>query len=126
MNPLPSQKLLLQYMGSGGLSTGTPLYYTLIQDKIGIIPATAADIILSGFYYKKPTKITGMDDYLPFNELFDDVIIEYLLAVLGKGATGATELSTILETGVDLVCSKRGKPAPKYFPPGIDYGNLMT
>jgi hypothetical protein len=124
LTPLPDQHTLLRYMGTSGLTIGTPLHYKLISDKIGLIPATAETIIVSGFYYKKPVRVTGMDDYLPFGELLDDVIVDYLLATFGEGAIGVVKAAAILENGVDLVCLKRGQAAPVRFPQGTDYDSL--
>jgi len=124
--PLPNQETLLRYMGTTGLNTGSPSYYKLMSDKLGIVPATASDIILSGYYYKKPAKITDMEDYLPYSELFDDVIIEYLLAALGDGAKGVAGLAAMLESAVDLVCLKRGQKAPTRLPGGFNYGDMAT
>jgi len=104
-------------------SAGTPRYSALFGDRLKIWPGTSADIVIGGDYWIRPTKLTCLDDYLPFMGLFDDVIQDYLLAVLVGGPMATVELSAILTSAVDLVCVKREKKAPVRMT-GIDWEGM--
>ena len=105
-------------------SAGTPQYHKLMGDKIYVFPSTSANIVIAGEYYKKIAALTTMDDYVPFSGLFDDVIQDYILAILGGGPVAVQEISGMLLTAVDLVVSKRERKATVKLPGGIDYGDL--
>jgi len=116
LNPLPNPGTKLIYAAT----SGTPRYYELKGNRLYVTPGTGTDITIIGDYWQKPAKLTTMDDYLPWNELFDDAIEEYLSRVLiaGVAATDA-ELGKYLSGAVDLVVPKRSKKAPAQMPGGI-------
>lgn len=100
--PLPSQDEEISW-GSSGES----IYYELEGDKIRVIPPTASDITIKGKYFKRPAKLTKGEDTMPWFELFDDVLREYLVEIMNVGtASGATAQAQLM-LGVDLVVAKR-------------------
>jgi hypothetical protein len=105
-------------------SAGTPIYATLYGDRLRVYPGTSIDIVIEGQYWVRPTKLTTLDDYIPFYGLFDDVIQDYIIAILAAGTAGTTEVAGILTTAVDLIVAKREKKAPEKMPQGYDYGGM--
>jgi len=84
-----------------------------------------SNITIRGDYAKKPAKLTTMDDIIPYDELFDDAIQEYLIRMLVAGPISPEalpDMDKILFNAVDLVIAKRTKRTPPQLPPGIDYG----
>lgn len=105
-------------------SAGTPKYASLYGDRLRVYPGTSIDIVIEGQYWVRPTKLNTLDDYLPFFGLFDDVIQDYVIAILTAGPTGTGEIAGILTSAVDLIVSKREKKAPIRMPQGFDYGGM--
>lgn len=114
--PLPNQATAIYYDGA----TGSPTYYEIKGDKIKVTPGSSTDITILGNYFKKPAKITSMDDVLPYNELFDMSIVEYLGMILNGESPGYGSL----EAAVDVIMSKRQNVAPTRIPPGIPWEDL--
>ena len=122
LNPIPSQTARLYYSGR----TGPVEYYNLAGDKMNLYPGTASDIIIIGDYWKKPVRLTDMEDVLPFNDLFNDAIEEYLVAVLGGGPMAAVvSTKAILIDSVDLIVKMREIKAPERSTAGINWGGLQ-
>jgi len=121
LKPLPSQNEGLYY-ASAGQST----YYKLKGEKmLRVYPPTATDIVLCGDYFKKPPTMTTMEDIIPYDELLDDAIEEYLIRVLGEGsAQSAADLASFIEYAVARIVSKRPKAAPKKMPEGINWEEM--
>lgn len=126
LEPLPGQYTKLTYLSSTGTTnTGTPIYYRLQGDKLRIYPATSSDIVIGGDYFKRPTKLAHMDDILPFQGAFDDVLAEYLLRSIGGTLPIANaELQQMLWDEVDLIVPKRQKKAPDTQSRGIPWGDI--
>ena len=116
---LPSVDVALQY------TTGDPIYYKVYGNKIYVTPKTGADYTIIADYYKRPTALTASTDSLPYNEMFDDLIAEYVVLYF-RGATGPqlVELEKLIRDGVDLVVANYDKRAP-VTPPGINWDRLM-
>lgn len=74
LKPLPSQDVKLPYL----LSTGLPKYYEIKGTRLYVTPPTGTDHTVCGDYFAKPTAISAATDTLPWNELLDDVIAEYM------------------------------------------------
>lgn len=116
LEPLPNQSTKLIYASN----SGTPRYYELKGNRLYVTPAAGTDVTIKGDYWKKPTALTGMDDYVPWNELFDDAIEEYLSRVLIAGvAVTDADLKSYISGAVDMVTPKRSKKAPAQMPGGI-------
>lgn len=119
--PLPGVETRLRYEGI----SGTPLYFSISGKHLRVYPETGGDIVISVEYYKKPTSITALTDTMPWYELFDDAIGEYIVALIHTGAsfdaTTAGEIQKLLFDAVDLVVSSRSMPAAKGMPGGINY-----
>ena len=117
----PNKETEIEYStGSAGL----PCYQKLRGDRLKVIPGTSANIVIEGDYWVKPTKLTTLDDYVPFSGLFDDVIQDYIVAVLMAGPSGTVELKSILLDAVDLIVKKREKKAPTQMAPGINWEDM--
>lgn len=113
---LPDQDIKLAW-GSSGES----FYYEIEGDRFCVIPATASDITIKGKYFKRPAKLTKGEDTMPYFELFDDVLREYLVELMVAGtASGATAQAQLL-LGVDLVVAKRPRKATSL---NIDWNDL--
>lgn len=116
--PLPNQQTALAYT-----SAGVPKFYKLKDNRLYVYPGTGTDITIKGDYWRKPARITAMNDYIPWNEQFDDAIAEYLSKVLIAGiAASDLNLKEYLYDAVSLVASKRGHKAPVSMPGGLNYG----
>ncbi len=123
--PLPSQDVKIQYT-----SAGVSRYYEVRNNRLYVIPATSSDITIYGDYFKKPTEITSVADTIPFDELFDDAIGEWLVKIMAKGlqfdtADAAVLMHQMMVDAVDLVLVHRPKKAPPQMPGGIDWNTLM-
>ncbi len=121
LSPIPNQATKLHYAGR----TGPVQHYELAGDKMRLYPGTGTDIIIIGDYWKKPARLTDMDDILPFNDLFNDAIEEYLIGVLGGGPMAAmTAVKAMMLDSVDLIVKKREIKAPARADGGIDWGGM--
>ncbi len=119
--PLPSLETRIQYT-----SAGVPYYYQVKGSDLWVYPGTSSDITIKGDYFMKPPKVSQMQDRIPYDQLLDDVIQEYLVMVLGGGsALTATALKQFLEEQVDLVVGMRGKKAAAEMPDGLNYSDYM-
>lgn len=114
--PLPSQDEEIAWG-----SSGEPIYYDLEGDKIRVVPPTASDITIRGKYFKRPAKITKGEDTMPYFELFDDVLREYLVEIMNLGTASGVNAQAQLVLGVDLVVGKRPRRVAN---PNIDWNNL--
>lgn len=101
-------------------TTGTPTYYELIgKSSLYIYPPKSEETIILGEYYYMPTELTVVGDTIPYGELFDDAIEEYIVKVMRSGYTGEDQYSVavlmqdFLWSAVDRIALKRGKRAPK-------------
>ncbi len=112
--PLPSQDVALNYTGSGD-----PIYYKIKGTEIYVYPETGADYTIKGDYFQKPTALTGVTSTVPFNELFDDLIAEYVVRYFRGESKGSGQdrlfLDKELKEGVDLIVSKYDRSAPVSF-----------
>jgi len=118
--PLPSSSAALQYTGSG-----EPIYYKIRGTKLYVTPHANANITVIADYYQKPTALTAETDTVPFNELFDDLISEYVEeyfrgAKSDKGGNLAA-LDKMIKDGVDLVAVRYDRKTPVHSQ-GINWG----
>jgi hypothetical protein len=113
--PLPSVDVALQY------TTGDPIYYQVKGTKLYVTPSTGSDYTVIADYYKKPTELTATTDTVPFHELFDDLISEYIMQYF-RGKGGAVE--QLITQGVDLIALKYDKKAPATAS-GINWNYLL-
>ena len=96
-------------------SAGVPTYYKIRGSKIYLTPTAGEDYTVKGDYFVMPTKLITGSDTLPFNELLDDVIAEYMkqyFAAMNQGAGGTMLLSQYLRDEIDLVAKMRDKISP--------------
>ena len=105
--PLPSVEVKLSYTG-----TGTPKYYEIKGVYIYVTPTASGSFTIIGDYSVKPTKITASTATIPFNELFDDVITDYIKLYFKDPVGGVVNVPQSWINKIDLVASKRGKKAP--------------
>ena len=120
LSPLPARETALQYT-----SAGEPYWYRIKGSDIWVYPSTSSDITINGDYWKKPSSVTQMQDYVPFFQLLDDAIQEFVVIYLGGGsAITAEALQTFLEEAVDIVVSQRSQSAAVQMPEGINYEAL--
>ncbi|MDD5187629.1 MAG: hypothetical protein PHF57_05430 [Methanoregula sp.] len=117
--PLPSVDTALQY------TTGDPLFYKVKGTRIYVTPHTGSDYTIIADYFVKPTELTATTDTVPFNELFDDLIAEYIMRYFRGKPTQveALLLKDMINDGVDLVASKYDKCAAPT-PSGISWSNV--
>lgn len=120
LQPSPGTETEIAYT-----SAGEPNYFRVIGTDLWLYPATSSDITIKGDYFKKPAVISQMDDIVPFAQLLDDAIQEFLvLALNGGSAVTSDNLRTFLEQQVDLIVVERSLKAPTPMPEGIDYNSL--
>jgi hypothetical protein len=120
--PLPSLDIKLSYV-----SPGEPRYYQLKGSKIYVTPDTSSDYTIKGDYFARPTELTATTDTLPFYELFDDAMAEYIMRYFRGGQEGAAaipDLSRILIENVDMIAANYDRKAPVSMPTGIPWNSL--
>lgn len=121
LKPLPGQREKLAYVGPGD-----PVYYKIKGNRLYVVPETASDYTIKGDYYKRPTALTASTDTLPFYELFDEVIADYIETYfrgpLTKTATMVQILDKLVADGVDAVAARYDRKGPTHFPGGIQWG----
>jgi hypothetical protein len=120
LSPIPDEDTKLIYT-----SAGLAKYFQIVgADKIQIWPPASTDITVKGPYFKRPAKITDMEDVLPWNEIFDDVLVEFLS--LWMRGEQATQITTYLLEQVDLITPLYGYTAPRQMPrSSIDWDCLI-
>jgi len=97
---------------------GEPLYFELKGNTLHIYPSYTEEVIIKGDYFAKPTKITSTSDTVPYNELFDDIIEEYIVKIVRAGFTGESNksnpllLQEFMYQSVDEVLAARSKTMP--------------
>jgi len=118
--PLPSQSVALKYT-----SSGHPLYYKIKVLKMFLYPPAGANYTIKGDYFKKPTLVSSITSAVPFNELFDEVIAEYVEIYFrgpqDKSGTTVEILGLLVKNGVDLIASKYDRKGPVNFAQTIDW-----
>jgi hypothetical protein len=107
--PLPNQDVDLQYSGPG-----EPLYYKIRGSKIYTTPHAGGNYTIMGDYFQRPTAVTAATSTVPFNELFDDLIAEYIAMYFRNDVTAVERqiLERELKDGVDLAASKYDRRSP--------------
>ena len=116
--PLPGVEAEIQFAG-----TGVPYYYKIRGNRIYVAPHTSTDYTIIADYFQKPATIENTTDYLPWDDLFNDIIYEIVINLFKKSGIMVPELQAIFTGAIDLIAVKRGKKAPRQFPRGIDYSN---
>lgn len=116
--PLPTQDEKLNWS-----SAGEPYWYEIIGDRLYLTPPTDSDVTVKGFYFKKPT-VSNFEDTMPYFELFDEILQEYLVEILTTGAGNGMSVQAQLMTGVDLVVAKRPRKGPNLMTQGINWNDL--
>ena len=100
---------------------GTPRYFELKGTYLHIYPCDDEALVVYGDYFAKPTELTDTTDTVPFLELFDDVIEEYVVKIVRSGYSGADDKSdpTLLRAfvweAVDSVVATRSQAYPRGF-----------
>lgn len=123
LKPLPSLAVKLSY----GSSNGIPAYYEIKSTKIYITPSAGDDYTIVGDYWVKATTLTATTDTLPFNELFDDVLADYMKLYMKDPPAGVTNIPQNMLDKIDLVASKREKKAPCHInAPGSGMGIIWS
>lgn len=117
LEPLKSQITKLAYT-----SAGIPKWYKVRGNRLYVYPGTDTDITLEGEYYKLPTTITKMNQYVPFYGVMDRAIEEYLIRALSLSPATTDDLEAFLFRQIDLFASKRPKKTHVSMPGGVDYG----
>lgn len=123
LEPLPAQDVKLKYSGSG-----YPLYYDIKGTKIFLIPGAGEDVTVKADYYKRPAAASDTSSTVPFNELFDELIAEYVEAGFRGPLNRQESLTMILDKlvrdGVDLIAVKYENRGPAGFPRAVDWNRL--
>lgn len=108
LKPLPSLAVKLSY----GSSTGIPLYYEIKGVNMYLTPTAGAAYTIVGDYFTKPTKLTATTDTMPYNELLDDVICDYVKMYFQNPLGGVINVPQNWLDKIDLVAGVREKKAP--------------
>jgi hypothetical protein len=123
LQPLPSPETALRHPGAGD-----PVYYEVMGSKIYVVPCAGADITIRGDYYRRPAAVTGTSSEIPFNELFDELIAEYVEAgfrgPLNRQESLTMVLDKLIRDGVDLIAVKYENRGPAGFPRAVDWSRL--
>jgi hypothetical protein len=118
--PLPSVDVEMNYQ-----SAGFPLYYKILGTKIYVTPHAGADYTVKADYYQRPAEATGATSTVPFNELFDDLICEYIEIYFrgpqGKSGNTIQILDKLIRDGVDLIATKHDRKGPVPFAQAVNW-----
>ncbi len=118
--PLPGQTVALQYQNSG-----FPLYYKIKGLKIYLYPPAGADYTIKGDYFVRPTLVSGVNSVVPFNELFDDLIAEYVEIYFrgpqNKEVSTIEILGALVKNGVDSIAIRYDRKGPVNFKQCINW-----
>ena len=102
LKPLPDLDTKLTYSDSG-----ISKYYQIFGQTLRLVPTTSSDLTINGDYWQRPTKITAPSDTMPYFEMFDDAIAEYLIHWYALGSKGSGEqigaLAAFINNAVDDV-----------------------
>ena len=90
-------------------SASTPIYYELRGNIATLYPIPVTNVTVMAQYYKKPAKITGITDNIPFNGLFDFAIQEAVVDIcqMGMAVLIDKNFTGILYKQIDEVLSFR-------------------
>lgn len=100
---------------------GPPKYFELKGTILHIYPCDDEELIIYGDHFAKPTALDDTTDTIPYNELFDDIIEEYIVKIVRSGFTGVDEKSdpTLLQyftwNAVDEILATRSQIYPRSF-----------
>lgn len=110
LSPLPPNEALSY------ASPGTVVYYEVRGRRIYVTPEAAADCTIMAKYFQKPPVLTGVASIIPFNELFDDLIAEYVemyfRGAQSKSGNTIQILDKLIKEGVDLVAARYDRKGP--------------
>jgi hypothetical protein len=114
--PLPGTKVGIQYQDAG-----VPIYYKIRGDKFYVTPKTSEDFTIKADYFYKPTTIQNTTDTLPWNDIFNDIIYELVIAYFKKSGILLPDIIAAINSGIDAVAVRRGRKAPHESMRGIVY-----
>ena len=117
--PLPDEDLSIQFT-SGSI----PRWFKVKGMRLFLIPPAGSDITIKGDYFSRPATITRMTDTIPFNELLDAAIQEFIIETVVNGAAVSdAKLNQFLQLQVDIVVNNRSLSAPTGMPDGINWSS---
>uniref|UniRef100_A0A6M3JZ52 Uncharacterized protein n=1 Tax=viral metagenome TaxID=1070528 RepID=A0A6M3JZ52_9ZZZZ len=123
LNPLPDLITKLQYT-----SSGEPRYYQIKGQTIYLTPATGSAITINGDYWQRTTAITKLTDTMPWFEMFDDVIQEFLIQWYAVGSKDAPQNIAALQgyvwEAVDMIVPFRDKTAAPEITEAVDWSGM--
>lgn len=97
-------------------STSQPIYFDIKGQTIYLYPGTTSEITINGDYWAMPTEITALTDTVPFNELFDEAIVEALASTPPVGERRDPKemmiMKGLINQAVDEIAPYRDKKAP--------------
>jgi hypothetical protein len=102
-------------------AVGTPKYFELKGTVLHIYPCDDEELIIYGDYFAKPTELDDTTDTMPYSELFDDVIEEYVVKIVRSGFSGADKKSDpkllryFTWKAVDEILATRSQIYPRSF-----------
>ena len=114
LKPLPDKDYKLVWD-----SSSIARWYRVINTTLEIIPPTASAITVKGDYFQRPTAMSKIDDTLPYNELFDDAIEEYLV-----GAIGGKPDPMIIQQAVDDTIVNHDRSAPDQLEDDMNWDSM--
>ena len=116
----PPQEVAVEYT-----EVGTPMYYKTQGSNLYVLPHTDTDILIIADYYQKPATVTGETSTIPFNEMFDELIAEYVEVYfrgpMAKGGSQLAILDKLIKDGVDPVSVRYDRKYPATFPIQVDW-----
>lgn len=103
LTPLPESKRFCYYT-----DTGTPEHYEIRGTKLRVYPTADADATLKFETFDRQT-VDSMNSTIPYNGLFDDVIIELLVRYGVDPAIASVDpaLDLMVRKGIDQVLGRR-------------------
>jgi len=111
LEQLPNLETRLTYS-----SNSSPIYFDIKGQTIYLYPGTSSEIVIGGDYWAMPTAITALTATVPFNELFDEAIIEALcntpITETGRNPSEGVIMKTIIDKVVDEIAPYRDKKSP--------------
>jgi hypothetical protein len=123
LEPVPDQETKMRYT-----STSIPIYYEMVGSTIYLYPGSTAGCTIKGDYWLKPTALTKPSDTMPYNELFDDVIMDGLVHIHTSlnDPNAISMFQNMMTKAVDEIVAGLDSPAPYRFSDGLGIDSMTN
>ncbi len=112
--------------GSPAVTLSTPQHFSLVGRELWISPPPAEEVQLWITYYAKPATPTAVTDTLPWSGVFDSVLIDGSVKILGAGLPVVADRSfaAMIQSQVDAVLEAQDAINEQMVADAINAGTL--